>query len=117
MKRIAVPIVKGKLSEYFGQCSYYEIFEICKGEIKSERIEVIHHPRVNDIPAWASGLGITDVISHKVDRRIIAMFSEYKINLYVGIRVDDPDKLIEDLLSGNLKSDEKILKGIIREKV
>lgn len=40
MKRIAVPVSKGQLSEYIGQCNHYEIFEIHDGNVKSEEIEI-----------------------------------------------------------------------------
>lgn len=40
MKRIAVPVSKGQLSEYIGQCNHYEIFKIHDGNVKSEEIEI-----------------------------------------------------------------------------
>lgn len=39
MKRIAISVINGKLSEYFGQCNYYKIFEIKRTQIVSRLIK------------------------------------------------------------------------------
>jgi len=112
MKRVAIPVVKEKLSENFGQCNYYKIFEIDDGNIKSDSIEVPPDQDIINLPAWAAQQGITDVIVHKIDKRIISLFAGNKINLFVGVAVNSPGILIKDYLNGNLMSDEKIIKEI-----
>ena len=112
MKRIAIPIVKGKLSEYFGQCSHYKIFDVDSKNIHSDRIEVLLYKDITTLPEWALKQGITDIIAHKVDKKIISLFINKKINLFVGISINTPDMLIEDYINGHLKSDEKIINEI-----
>lgn len=115
MKRVAIPVINGKLSEYFGQCHHFEIFEIEGEKISSSSVEI---PSVKDITMllpWISGRGISDVISHKVDRGIINQFCNYKINLYVGIRMDAPLNIIADYLNGTLKSDKIIISEIMKQ--
>jgi len=112
MKQVAIPVVQGRLSEYFGQCSHYEIFEIKGKKIQSNKIEVPPDKELAKLPVWASQQGITDIIAYKVDKKIISMFSSYKINLFVGIPINTPQNLIEDYVNGILKSDDKIINEI-----
>jgi len=113
MKRVAVPVVKGKLSEYFGQCNHYEIFEIRDEDIRSETIEVPPKEDITRLPEWAASIGITDMIVYKIDKRIITLFAPFRINLFVGIPINSPRNLIEEYLNGNLKSDEKVISEIM----
>lgn len=113
MKRIAVPVSKGQLSEHFGQCNHYEIFDIYDGNVKSEEIEISPDKNVEDLPEWAASKGFTDIIAHKIDKRIINLFIPYRINLFVGIPINSPPNLIKDYINGNLKSDERIISEII----
>jgi len=112
MKRVAIPVVQGRLSEYFGKCNHYEIFEIEGTNFKSDEIEVPQHKELVKLPEWAYRQGITDIIAYKVDKKIISLFTGYKINLFVGIPINTPQHLIEEYINGNLKSDEKIIQEI-----
>ena len=109
MRRVAIPIVDNKLSEYFGGCTFYEIFEIEEGEVRKSSVEVPTVDSVNKLPVWLEQRGITDVIVYKIKKEIIALFASHKINLFVGIRQETPENLIKDYLNGNLVSDEKII--------
>jgi len=111
MKRVAIPVVKGQLSEYFGQCDHYEIFEIDDGTVISEESEIPPKEYVTKLPEWALLKGITDIIVYRIDKRIITLFAPLRINLFVGIPVNTPRNIIEDYINGKLRSD----KGIISE--
>jgi predicted Fe-Mo cluster-binding NifX family protein len=117
MKRIAIPVVKSRLSEYFGQCDHYKIFEIDGSNIKNEKIKNPPKDDLVGLPEWAANEGITDIITYKVDKRIINLFSQVRINLYVGIPINiPPRKLIKDYIRGKLISDEKIIAEIMAGK-
>lgn len=109
MKRVAIPVVDKKLSEFFGQCSHYEIFEIDGMHIRQHNIDLAPNTAVKDLPDWTTAQGITDIIVHKVDSGIISQFMARKINLFVGVEVDTPRNLIEEYLSGKLKSNNNII--------
>jgi predicted Fe-Mo cluster-binding NifX family protein len=115
MKRVAIPVVSGKLSEFFAQCNHYEIFEIDGTDIKKGEIKVPSGKEISTLLSWVSGQGITDVITYKVDRRIMELFATYKINLYVGIKMGPPREIIQDYLNGTLKSDKKIISEIMTQ--
>ena len=113
MKRVAIPITDGKLSEYFGHCNFYEIYDIQNNSIVKNTVEKPKVHDIKDLPDWASSNGITDIITYKLSNQIITLFSKYKINLYVGITVDNPEKLIEKFLDEELISDDRVIKQIM----
>jgi len=113
MKRIAIPVSDNILSEYFGKCDYYEIFEIEENRVISAEIKVPPCEDILLVPEWALLQGITDIITYKIDKRIIKLFTANKINLYVGIARNSPKSLIDFYLGGFLKSDGKIISEIL----
>lgn len=112
MRRVAIPIVENKLSEHFGDCNFYEIFEIEDGEIRKSSVEVPTVDTMLELPMWLKQRGITDVIVYRIKKDIISLFASNKINLFVGIQQDTPEHLIEDYLNGKLESDEQIIQEI-----
>ena len=116
MKRIAIPVTNGELSEYFGKCSHYLVFDIMGKRINENELQVPGFEDVGRMPQWAMENGITDIITYKLDKKIIMLFSQYKINLFVGISRNTPGQLIEDFMNGKLVSDQDIIKEIIDSK-
>lgn len=111
-KRIAIPVINGQLSQYFGECSHYEIFEIDGQNMERKEVNIPERTGVSELPVWLEENGITDVITFKVHPKIIHLFVSKKVNLFVGVPVDSPQKLIEDYLQGRLESDEKIIQEL-----
>ena len=109
MKRIAIPVVNEKLSEYFEQCHHFKIFELGKTRVISRLLAAPQDIEIFSMPLWLSDQGITDVVTFKIDGRILNLFTNYKINLYIGIKYKLPDEIIKNYLKGNLKSDENII--------
>lgn len=114
MKRVAIPVANNRLSEYFGECSHYEIFEIDKKISARKIVPVPEGIALKDMPGWVEKQGITDLIAYKVNREIVLLFASKKVNLFLGIPIDSPEKLIDDYLNGKLKSNEKIIAELIK---
>lgn len=112
MKRVAIPIANDKLSEYFGGCSYYEIFEIAGNKVHKSTFETPIVSSIDELPDWIEKQGITDVVTYKVNKEIISLFASKKVNLFVGVPVNKTQKLIDDYLNGKLESDKNIINEI-----
>ncbi len=112
MKRVAIPIENKLLSENFGECNFYSIFEVDK-KINSTRTTFLPDG-INsvDIPRWLKGEGVTDVVTHRINRQIVNLFVAEKINLFLGISIDSPENIIDDYLQGKLVSDKKIIEEL-----
>jgi predicted Fe-Mo cluster-binding NifX family protein len=112
MRRVAIPVTEDRLSEFFGECSHYEIYEIDR-KIRSRREAKFPQGIVAArLPGWLEENGITDVITYRVNPQIIRLLVSKKVNLFVGIAIDTPQRLIENYLQGKLESDEKIIQEI-----
>lgn len=112
MKRIAIPIANDLLSTYFGECNYYEIVEIDGENIKRSRCEIPAGLDMSELPEWLHEQKVTDLIAHKVNKGIITLFATKKVNLFLGIPLNNPDILIQDYLNGKLESDNDIINEI-----
>lgn len=112
MKRVAVPVTNEQLSEFFGTCTYYMIFEIDKKVLRSYELQIPAETDILDLPSFLEKRGVSDVIAYKVSRKIISLFASRKVNIFVGVPQDKPQNLIDKYLQGRLESDEKIIAEI-----
>ena len=112
MKRVAIPIENNSLSEYFGGCNYYEIFEIEGDRIQKKTFELPSVSSITELPSWLEKQGVTDVIAYKVNKEIISLFASKKVNLFVGVPQNTTDNLIDDYLKGKLESDRDIIEEL-----
>lgn len=105
MMRIAIPVTGDILSEKFGECSHYIIYEIENKTVVSKKSEVPPIKSIDKLANWAEKSGITDVIVNNIKSSYLNYFSNTKINLFVGVKPNSPELLIEEYLNGTLQSD------------
>ena len=103
--KIAIPVTGNILSERFGECSHYIVFEIENKTIVSKKTEVPPIKSIEKLASWAKDSGITDVIVNNISSNYLNYFSDTKINLFVGVKPNNPELLIEEYLNGTLQSD------------
>ena len=70
---------------------------------------------INTLPGWAARQGITDIITYRVDKRILSLFVKNKINFFIGVPVDEAGNIINHYRDGSLKSDDKIIREIMQQ--
>ncbi len=114
MKRVAIPVTNNELSEFFGTCNHYEIFEIDGEGYNKKSIAVPLGTAMSELPEWLEEQGINDVIAYKVSREIITLFASKKVNLFIGVAKGSPESLIDNYLQGTLESDKKIIDEITK---
>lgn len=112
MKRVAIPIDNNKLSEFFGSCSYFVLFEINGNSVQQKTIELPVDIDTVEIPAWLKTQNITDVVAYKVNPKIISLFAANKVNLFLGTSLQEPQKIIDHYLQGKLESDNQLISDI-----
>ena len=113
MKRVLIPVVKGQLCQYFGQSDHFEIFEIDNETVINEESVIPSKEYLTKLPDWASLEGITDIVVHRIDKRIFILLAPLRINVFVGIPLDTPRNIIKDYINGRLRSDEGIISEIL----
>lgn len=109
MSKVAIPVLNEVLSNSFNNCGYYDIYEIDQKKIISQKREKLCHKTSHDLNIWVADKGITDLIVHGIDKSSVDYFADTKVNLFVGVSINEPAKLIEDYLKGTLQSNTKVL--------
>lgn len=112
MKRIAIPVIDGNLCKYLEQSQEFKVYEIRTSRVTSHMVSVPKELEIAFLPLWVSEQGITDVVTYKIDGRIMHLFAQYKISLYIGIKCKSPDEIIQRYLNGTLRCDEHIISEI-----
>jgi predicted Fe-Mo cluster-binding NifX family protein len=105
MSRIAIPVKDDLLSRSFNTCTYFLIYDIRGKKVVGKKINFHPDDFKASIADWSDRYEISDVIVHYIDETSLEMLSASKINIFIGIQVNTPDRLIEDFLAGTLKSD------------
>ena len=105
MKKIALPIKKSKLSPHFGDCAHFQFYYEENGLIlKDELVPApVHQPE--SFPNWLIEKDVTDVIAAGIGLKPIEILSKHKINIFVGVKVEDPGVLIQNFMDGVLETD------------
>ncbi len=109
MAKVAIPVEKDCLSTHFGTCSHYAVFTIRESKVVDK---ILVEPDFNEIEKfadWFKTLGVSDVVTYKINPTIIHAFIKNKINVFVGTNQVSPDELVQDYIKGKLKSNGDIL--------
>ncbi|MDD5326326.1 MAG: NifB/NifX family molybdenum-iron cluster-binding protein [Phycisphaerae bacterium] len=108
--RIAIPLTAGKLSQHFGHCEQFAIIDVDNDSktIKSQELVVppAHEPGV--LPKWLAGLHVELIIAGGMGQRAHQLFTENNIQIVVGAPDNEPQELISQYLSGELKCGQNI---------
>ena len=113
MKRIAIPVENNKLSKYLGKCKHFEIVDINGKMIQKQVVEKPKFNTETNLLNWLIAKGVTDLIMFKIDKLKLQTLLTHKINLFIGIKVNDIEAIITDYLDGRLYSDGNIISEII----
>jgi len=105
MSKIAIPVRDNLLSSSFNSCSYFLIYDIRDKKVVGKKINFHPDDFKASIGDWSDLYGISDVIVHYIDETALEILSATKINIFVGVKMSTPDRLVEDFLDGTLKSD------------
>ena len=103
-RRIAIPLENGILCSHFGHCEKFSIIDTKDNDITG--IDFLtpppHEPGL--LPGWLSEKGVTDVIAGGMGQRAIDLFTQQKINVFVGAQLKEPENLVNDLLTNTLEA-------------
>ena len=103
MIKIAVASDNGMVTEHFGHCEWFIIFDT--ENIKIIKSETIANPghRPGFLPNFLADRGVNVIISGGMGGGAVNIFNERNIEVIVGAR-GDAKKAVEAYLQGSLKS-------------
>jgi len=104
--KIAVPISNGVLNMHFGHCEKFALIDVDpdakKILAKQEVVPPPHQPGL--LPPWLAERGVNVVIAGGMGQRAQGLFAEQNISVTVGAAAASPEELVNQYLSGTLKT-------------
>lgn len=101
--KIAVASDHGMVTEHFGHCESFYIFDVENNRIlKSEEIPNPGH-KPGFLPNFLKDKGVNIIISGGMGESAIGIFNEKRMEVITGAK-GDTKTVIEQYLQGNLKS-------------
>ena len=101
--KVAVASEQGLVTEHFGHCEAFMIFNTIDDQIVSS--EVVPNPghKPGFLPRFLHGLGVNTIISGGMGAAAVGIFNEHGIEVIVGVD-GSAERAVEAYVSGNLKS-------------
>jgi len=104
MQKIAVPVVDNKLSPYFASSSLFKIFLVEDQTIVKEYLITASSQLPESLPLWLVKNGVTDIITREIGQKEINLFNQHKINVFVGVKLENPKDLVREYIDGILET-------------
>ncbi len=105
--KIAVASENGYVTEHFGYCESFIIFEIENNEIIKKEIKANPGHRPGYLPNYLHELGVNIIISGGMGGGAIEIFNEKKIKVITGAK-GSADSAVNNLLQGTLESTNSV---------
>jgi predicted Fe-Mo cluster-binding NifX family protein len=105
MKRLfAIPTVGGELTPHFGHCEQFALVETEDNKIGEVRYVTPpgHQPGI--FPRFLSEQGVQVIIAAGIGQRAQHLFSQYNIDVCLGVNSGSPEALVEDFLNNRLQT-------------
>lgn len=109
MKRIAIPIQDNRLSSKFGTCNFLTVFSTEGRKITARETLLPVAGSTDEIAAQMKDLNIGVIIADFMEPAVIGFMAQHKIQVFIGVKNNDPDALIRQFLDGQLFSDQKVM--------
>jgi len=104
MKKIALPVKKNKLSPHFASSPLFKIFLVENQTIVKEYLIHIPSQLSESLAFWLVKKGVTDVITSEIEHNEINLFNQHKINVFVGVKLENPKDLVQEYIDGTLET-------------
>jgi len=108
--RIAIPLVRGKLSLHFGHCDQFAIFDIDDNIKKATNREDAtppgHEPGV--LPQWLHENNVSVIIAGGMGQRAQQLFTQNNVKVVIGASDQTPEELVSAYLENTLQTGDNI---------
>ncbi len=107
-KKIAIPTTNGILSQHFGHCEKFAIYEVEDNKIVKENFvnPPTHTPGSH--PAFLRELGCDTIIAGGMGTKAQQLFQQNHIEVIIGLQSDNLEGLIDAYISDELESKDNL---------
>ena len=109
MQKIAIPVLDNKLSPYFASSLLFEIFHVEDQTIVKEYLITASSQISGSLAVWLAKKGITDLITREIEHKEINFFNQHKINVFVGVKLENPKDLVQEYINGKIETHDNLL--------
>lgn len=102
-KKVALPVIDGKLSEHFGHARLFQIFEIEDDTIQTSYAKEPPPHQEGALPRWLAEEKVSDLLVGGIGPKAVEILYANGINVYVNVEVDTADNIALDFINGSLK--------------
>jgi predicted Fe-Mo cluster-binding NifX family protein len=106
MTKIAVPMREGRFSEHFGGAEKFALYTVDRTThaVSDRRLldPPVHGRGV--YPMWLQHVGADVILAGGMGPRAVGMLAEHGIQVVLGARGTDPDRMVENYLAGTLEA-------------
>ena len=97
MTKIAIPVSNGEAALQFEKSKQFMIYDLSASNslITARHLENIQNKMLDVIPENLAKQGVNVVITRWIRKDLAKSLCDNKIQLYVGVSTQEPDKLIE----------------------
>ena len=110
MTKIAIPVSNGNLALQFENSSQFLIYDLSVSDsvVTARHLEsgINKHPEL--VLEKLTKQGVNVVITRWIRKDVAKSLCDNKIQLYVGASIQEPDKLVENFIEGDLVTDDKM---------
>ena len=108
MQKIAIPVLNQKLSPHFTTSPLFKFYYVEDQTIIKESLMHIPSQLSESLPVWLAKKGITDVITREIEHKQISLFNQHKINVFVGVKLENPIDLVQEYIDGTLETSDNL---------
>jgi predicted Fe-Mo cluster-binding NifX family protein len=108
--KVAVPVTEGKISDHFGHCTHFALFDVnvATGTIGHQELVASPEHQPGLLPQWLAEKGVSVVIVKGIGLRALALFRESGIQVVVGAVGEQPEKMVLDYVRGELVTGDNL---------
>lgn len=107
-KKFAIPTTENLLTTHFGRCEKFAIVETEDNRIisVSHITPPVHQPGI--YPRFLADQGVNTIISGGMGIKAQHLFSQYDIEVYLGVNSDSPQSLVKQYLDRQLRTGQNL---------
>lgn len=109
MQKIAIPILDHKLSPHFASSLLFNIFLVEDQAIVKEYIIQPPSQLSESLVVWLAKESITDIITSRIGHKEIIFFNQHKINVFVGVKLENPKDIMQEYIDGTLETHDNLI--------
>jgi len=105
MKKFAIPVAEGRLSQHFGHCEHFFFIEVDDNDnITNDEIIAPPEHTPGSYPNWLADNKVTDLIAGGLGQKAIDVLNQRGVNVFVGAPVKTPITLVKEFLAGTIET-------------